>query len=218
MAGEDGKPIEGQDQNPGGGEPEVKLGPDGKPISTDGNQGAPPDGGKPKEGDQDKPKPGEPVIPEKYEITAPEGVELDTALLDKFTPLAKELKLDNAGVQKLANFLAEQRQAEAGNQVKAWEGVVDGWVQATKADPEIGGEKLGPALASAKAVVDKYGNDKLKAELFDQYGIGNHPEVIRFLAKVGADMADDKLHGGSGGGGGEKSAAEVLYPDMTKKG
>ena len=212
MAGENEKPIEGSNQIPDGGAPQ--LGPDGKPLPTDGAQGGtPPDGGAPKET-----KPAESVIPEKYEITAPEGFQVDTELLGRFTPLAKELKLDNAGVQKLANFLAEERKADAGNQVKAWEKTVDGWTQATKSDPEIGGEKLGPALASAKAVVDKYGNDKLRGELFDQYGIGNHPEVIRFLARIGADMADDKFHGTPGGGGGEKSAAEVLYPNMTKKG
>lgn len=212
------EPLEGQSRTPEGGD----LGPDGKSLLTEGSLGGE---GKPsgQEGGTEGGKAGEegnkksegPVVPEKYEVKAPEGMELDQGLLEKFTPVARELKLDNAGVQKLADFVAEMRAQDAAAQGKAWTNVVDGWEAATKADPEIGGEKLGPALAHAKAVVDKYGNDKLKSELFDQYGIGNHPEVIRFLARVGADMADDRLHEGHAGGS-SKSLAEVMYPSAKK--
>ena len=51
--------------------------------------------------------------------------------------------------------------------------------------------------------------------LLNESGLGNHPEVIRFLARVGADMADDRLHEGHAGGR-SKSLAEVMYPSAKK--
>ena len=44
-----------------------------------------------------------PAVPEAYEFTMPEGVALDKAASDEFSAVAKELKLDQATAQKVAD-------------------------------------------------------------------------------------------------------------------
>jgi hypothetical protein len=58
------------------------------------------------------------------------------------------------------------------------------WIDETKADKEIGGDKLDATLATAKRALDAYGSPQF-IEMLNQSGLGNHPEVVRFCAKVG---------------------------------
>jgi hypothetical protein len=64
------------------------------------------------------------------------------------------------------------------------------WEQAAKADKEIGGDKLPENLGLAKSVLDKFGTAELR-ELLTTSRLGNNPEVIRLLSKVGAAISDD---------------------------
>ena len=52
------------------------------------------------------------VIPEKYEFTMPEGRELDVEMVEKVTPLFKELKISQEGAQKLADLLVSDQEAK----------------------------------------------------------------------------------------------------------
>src|SRR5262245_60440079 len=66
--------------------------------SNDGTQG---DG----KGGNAQAKPG---APEKYEFKAPEGVTLDTGLVNDFTPLAKELGMSQDAAQKVVDLYASK--------------------------------------------------------------------------------------------------------------
>lgn len=174
--------------------------------------------GKPTDAPQanaDDSKTTEPVVPEKYEFKTPEGVTLDAEVLGEFEGIAKELKLSQEDAQKVADLGAKLSQKFAASQAKAIEDASSAWVAAVTSDKEIGGEKLTENLASAQKALKAFGSPELTA-LLDSSRLGNHPEVIRLMAKVGKEISEDRMVTGGAGPqrGDAKSAASVLYPDQ----
>jgi len=151
-----------------------------------------------------------PVVPEKYDLKLPEGAPLDAAHLDAVGSFAKDLKLPQDAAQKLverdASLLTSFQEAKA----KEWNGMVTGWGEQTKADPEIGGEKFTEMTGAAKAAIERFGSPALK-EMLNKTGAGNHPELVRIFARIGKAMADDKMVPGSPGGNAPVDAASLLY-------
>lgn len=144
--------------------------------------------------------------PVTYEFKTPEGVELDSGLADKFKAIASELKLPADGAQKVVDLYASVRQAEA----EAFAKQVSEWGDAVKADKEIGGDKLPENLAAARKVIDTFGSDEIRS-LLDSTGMGNHPEVVRMLVKVGKAISEDTFVRGKPATTPTKDAASVLY-------
>lgn len=147
-----------------------------------------PDAGKP-QGDDAKPQ-GDAEIT--YSFTAPEGVELDKVAVEEFTALAKELKLPAEKAQAAVNLVAAMRQREADAHAEQ----VAGWAEALKTDKDFGGEQFDANVAVAKQALDKFGTPDMKA-LLNQTGLGNHPEVVKLLWKVGQAISEDKAITGS---------------------
>lgn len=153
----------------------------------------------------------EKVVPESYEFEMPEGVTIDPAAAEEFASIAKELKLSKEEAQKVADVGAKMAQRQAESHQK----LVSSWIESVKADKEIGGDALNENLATARKAIDTFGSPELK-ELFNQWGIGNHPEVVKFAVKVGKAISDDGFVRG-GNTTPPKSAAEIMYPSMAKK-
>jgi hypothetical protein len=155
-------------------------------------------------------KPTEPVVPEAYDLKMPEGVELDQAATTEFTAIAKELKLDQAAAQKLADIGAKmaQRQADAHAQL------VETWTEQVKTDKEIGGDKLAENLGVARKAIDTFGSPELKA-LLNSTGLGNHPEVVKLAFKVGKAISEDGFVSGSPKGNTTNDPAKKLFPNMN---
>jgi hypothetical protein len=147
--------------------------------------------------------------PEDYTLTMPEGVQLDSVAADEFKAIAKELKLDQAGAQKVADIGAKmaQRQAEAHTKL------VETWVEQVKADKDIGGDKLTENLAVAKKALDTFGTPELR-DVLNSTGLGNHPEVIRAFYKAGKAISEDRFIPGSPKGA-EADPARKLFPSMN---
>jgi hypothetical protein len=120
------------------------------------------------------------------EFTAPEGMELDAELLGAFKTLGAELKLPQEQAQKVLDLGVKLMQ----KQTQAFTDMVDGWAAEAKADKEIGGDKFDENLGAAKKALDAFGNDALKQAL-RMSGMGNHPEVLRFMHKVGKAISED---------------------------
>lgn len=154
------------------------------------------------------PKAGE--IPEKYELKFADQA-VDAELLAEFTPLAKELKLDNANAQKIADLgLKIQKRTIEASQAAHVERITT-WQNEVRADKEIGGDKLTENLMTAKNAVLRFGGQPLMQALQDT-GLENNPEVIRAFVKIGRAMKDDNFAANLGEGGGEKvDAARQWY-------
>lgn len=134
-----------------------------------------------------------------YEFKAPEGVTLDKARVERFTVLAKELKLpaDKAKAMfELATEVEVQRRQEH-------EALKAQWADEIKADKVLGGDKLEETLATAKKVftlLPEKEATELKA-LLEVSGFGNHPSMVRLWHAVGAALSEDKfVSGGSAPG------------------
>ena len=60
-----------------------------------------------------------------------------------------------------------------------------GWVEQAKADDEFNDYRGFDAnLTTARSVLKTFGSDDL-AELLNESGLGDHPELIRFALRVG---------------------------------
>ncbi len=195
------------DQSPASEPPASSPAPNGgdtPPTTEAGDPAKPAEGDKPKDGKAEG-------VPEAYEFKAPEGQELDTAAVEAFTPIAKELGLTNDQAQKLVDLYAAQMANAAKGQQDAFTAIRDGWVASVRNDPEIGGGKLEGNLAIAAKAIDQFGGPELRQAL-NETGVGDNPAVIKFMIKVGKAISEDNFPRGSGGDpGGGKSTAELFY-------
>lgn len=133
--------------------------------------------------------------PEKYEFTAPEGREYDPGVINAYSEVAKELNLPQEAAQKMIDKIAPLMEARQIEQVQA---IRNDWAEAARSDQEYGGDKLNENLAVAKKALDKFGSPELRTLLNDS-GLGNNPEVIRFMYRAGKAISEDTFVGGSKG-------------------
>ena len=159
-------------------------------------------------------------VPEdgKYDLKMPDGVELDTELAEALGPEFKDLGLTNAQAQKLVDKYIGIQQARAAAQGETFAKTVAGWADNAKKDPEIGGDKWDVSVQSAQRAVNRLGTPALK-DYLNASGGGNHPELIRFMAKAGNLIAEDSPAGGGAEGKGKPAeAAYTLFPTDAPKG
>jgi len=176
------------------------------------------------DGQADKPadadKPAERAAPEKYEFTAPEGTALDAEVLAEFEGAARELGMPQAEAQALVDKLAPKIAARAAAAVQAQQAeavaqISAQWADSAQADKEIGGDALPQSLAHANRALKQFGTPELRSLLEDSK-LGNHPEVLRFLARAGkATSEDTAFMSGKATGAASKTLAERLYPTAT---
>ena len=179
---------------------------EGKP--PEGGEAAKPEGGEAKPEDTGpKDVDGKP-IPETYDIKMPDGISMDKDLLAEVTPLFRDARLSPAQAQVVADaYMANQTKAiEAHNtQVKAW-------AAEAKADKEFGGAKFAENMGAARKAFTEFGSERA-LQIFDTYGLGNNPEVLRMFVRIGKAMGEGGTILG-GDGGGRVSAARDMYPSM----
>ncbi|EMR6446139.1 peptidase [Citrobacter freundii] len=169
----------------------------------------PADGDKPEEENPDDKEQKPEGAPEKYEFKPAEGQELDTAALEQFEPIARELNLTNEQAQKMVDLYGTKIMPMVQQQqVEAWQKTTEQWAADVKADKEIGGDKLTSNLSAAQRALAQFGTPELK-EYLEGTGLGNHPELVKAFVKVGKAMSEDGMVTGKESG--QRSAAEVLY-------
>lgn len=156
---------------------------------------------------------GSQTVPDTYaDFAMPEGVTVDSALLSEATPLFKELGLTQEQAQKLVDFQAKQVQASSQSQVDAFNQLMNDWQEQSRNDKEFGGDKFDENIAVARSAIDKFGTPELK-QLLEEHGVGNHPEVIRFMVKVGKLTAEDVPGGTTTPTSKAQDRVSLLYPN-----
>lgn len=124
-----------------------------------------------------------------------------------------QVKEIEAGCKKLgmskeqAEQVINMRKAEADQ----WEKTIVGWQQAIVKDPEFGCENYQQTVISAKRALNAYDPSGVVRQLLDQTGYGNHPEIIKLMARAGRDLSEEKIITSKGGSGNQKSLADRLY-------
>lgn len=151
--------------------------------------------------------------PEKYEdFKAPEGVTLDSRVMEEFTAAARELNLPQDAAQKMVDKMAPmmaQRQAEQLSAMRAE------WETQSKADPEYGGDKLEASMVQANKAMNAFATDEFRT-LLNETGLGNHPEWVRFMVRAGKAISEDKIVQGGAAASAPKSLAERMYGNPEK--
>lgn len=162
-------------------------------------QGEKPDGEEAK-GDEGKDADGateEDAVPEgAYVFELGEGRELDPVLVEKFSPVLKEIGLGQKAANRLAGVLDEALQAQVDADVDAAVAQTKAWRTEAKADPEIGQGNWDTATRAANKALQRFGTAGL-TEVLKATGLGNHPEVIRYFARVEKAFGDDTIDPGN---------------------
>lgn len=127
--------------------------------------------------------------PVEYDLKLPEGL-VKGDLMDSLKEFAKEKGLTQDEAQKLADLGVKQAQGFVAQLAEAQKTQTAEWATATQTDKEIGGDKLPENLAAAKKALDSFGNPGFK-KLLNESGLGNHPEIVRFMVKAGKAISED---------------------------
>lgn len=168
---------------------------------------------KDKDSDADKSKDG---APEAYgEFTVPEGIEIDASVLEQFQGTAKELNLSQDQAQKLIDMQSDLAKVSTAKAEAAWADQQTKWREAAENDEEFGKGKYDESVSIARSGMLEIGGSPL-ARALEETGMGNHPEFIRFMYRVGKATRDDNFHFGKDASSAPKSHADVLYPDQGK--
>jgi hypothetical protein len=157
------------------------------------------------------------IVPEKYEFKLPDGSLLKQPEVDEISKLAKERGYSADEAQK---YLEERNGIKSGflkEQQQEFSQLRGQWKDTFINDKELGGQKAQESAELAKRFVDRFASDDLKKALND-FGFGDHPELIRVFARAGRAMAEDKfVPGGQPVAGEATRTADLLYPSHSKK-
>jgi len=133
--------------------------------------------------------------PEQYEFKPTEGLDIDPAVIGSFAEVAKELNLPQDAAQKMLDKMAPVLATRQAEQLDA---AREHWANEARSDKEFGGEHLAENLSHAKKALDAFATPELHTLLNDS-GLGNHPEVIRFMVRAGKAISEDGFVRGNGG-------------------
>lgn len=150
-----------------------------------------------------------------FELKLPEGSSLDASYLEQTKALAKELGLSQEAAQKLVERDSGLMSSAHERNMATVREKTEQWAKDAQADKEIGGNNFQSSVTDARTALDKFGTPEFK-NMLNQSGVGNHPELIRLLSRVGKAMREDKMvTTSSQPARAQKSFAEAFYPSMS---
>jgi len=161
----------------------------------------------------------EPFDPEA--ITFPDGVTREDALFTDFTDIAKEHGLTGPAAQRLIDLAARQLATATQRQQTVWEQQNAEWQAQIKADKEIGGDRLPGTLQTfAKVASNPELSDPAFREALAATGAGNHPAIVRTLARWAKALSEGgPIQGGPAGSSRTpQTLGEVFYGTGSRGG
>ena len=116
---------------------------------------------------------------------------LDAEAAAEFEAVARELNMPQDEAQALVQRMAPKLQQRfAAQQTELMARASSEWAESAKTDKEIGGDALPESMAAAKRALKHLGTPEL-ASLLEDSRLGNHPEVLRFMARAGKALGPD---------------------------
>lgn len=152
--------------------------------------------------------------PEDYVFQfAPETV-VDTALIDEFKRFAFEQKMSLENARLMAKFYEKHVLGQSKKQNQEQAELLQSMQKACEEDSEFGGMNFYDNMRYAKAAILRFDDGSL-AKILNDTGFGSHPEVVRFMYRVGKALAEEDMPKAKESPE-EKSVAELFYPSMVK--
>lgn len=161
-------------------------------------------------------------------------VPIDAELLEKATPVLKEIGLTNDQANQVAALVPEiQSQIEqklAQTQADSFSAMKADWAKEAQGDKEIGGSKWKETEALAAKALAAFGAPSEIKEvdgknvetnpfrvLLNETGLGNHPVMIRMFRNIGEKLGEGDFVRGEGGGAQKQDRVRTLYPNDKPK-
>jgi hypothetical protein len=163
---------------------------------------------------QEPQQPQQPQAPETYEpFAAPEGIGITDAQQGELAALGREMKLNQAQMQKLVDFGSKK----IGDGMEALRlETLKRWREQTENDPDI---RAG--IDHARRLVTNVGDEKFREEfkgMIEETGIGYNPVFVRFCVQAGKLLGEDAfIKSGNTSPTATNTLAGIahsLYPDM----
>lgn len=144
---------------------------------------------------------------------APETV-VDKALIDDFRRFAFEQKMSLENARLMAKFYETYVQGQSKKRSMEQAELLKNMQKACEEDGEYGGLGFYDNMRYAKMAMLRFDDGSL-AKILNETGFGSHPEVVRFMYRVGRALAEKDMPRAQNAEK-EQSAAELFYPSMKK--
>lgn len=148
--------------------------------------------------------------PEAYDFTSvvPEGQEYDAQRAQEFGAIARECGLTQEQASKVAAYGMQYMQQGVAAAMQEIQATYTRWGEEAKS--QLGAD-FDKTVAKAAVGIDRL-SQKIPGlrQMFNETGVGNRIEMIKFMAEIGEMVGEDGGHGVPGYGGGKS-----LYPNTN---
>lgn len=173
------------------------------------------EGGKTSEGEPEgEAEAPEPFDPEKFEW--PENITTTEDQRRELGELAQKHGISGEAMKDLVGMyagLAESALKDISTQLdQQWDQKMTEWRTATE---ELYGAKMDTVVASCNKVLTEFGSPELK-QLLDSTGMGNHPEMFKFVTKVAEAIGEAKPVSTGASAEDGPTVLDAMYPTMKK--
>lgn len=133
---------------------------------------------------------------------------------DNFISLLNDDKMTKAELgQKLIDLQQDFLQKQSDDLTAEWTRQQEEWQEQVRADPEVGGEKMEPALAEIAKLVNEYGTPEV-ADILTNTGAGNNVHIVKMMHKIAKALNEGNGHANGTPAPETKTAAQKLFPSM----
>lgn len=127
----------------------------------------------------------------------PEGMVLEPEATNAFKEAAKADNLSQAQAQRYVDLAANLVKKTIDGFGQAHIERIEQWAEQVKADPLVGGPKYDENVQVALSAVSQFGDPEL-TQAFKEYGLGNHPAIVRAFYRVGKAITENSQPHGLG--------------------
>lgn len=164
-------------------------------------------------------KKGDPVSPTPapvdYDLKPPAGSLVSAEEAKALTDRAKKSGLNKEQAEGLMQERNDAKQLVLQSQQTELKNARTKWIEEVKNDPIYGGDKLAENAEKARRVIDRFAPTALKQWL-NETGMGDNPDVFRFVAAMASQLSEDQLvRGQTGATDAKKKPEEILYGKTT---
>lgn len=169
--------------------------------------------GKPAENKAPETKPAEVVD---FKPRLPDGFQVNEPAMSALKDIVTKDGVKPEVAQKIVDLHVKLEQERQQAEAERYTSQNQAWMSSAQSDKEYGGEKFNDNLAIARKAIERFGHDGLAERLgriLESTGLGNEPDFIRFMYRVGKGFADDSVAGTTSGAGAAATSGGVKRPE-----
>lgn len=148
-------------------------------------------------------------------LAVPEGMKLAESELKEVTAFAQSNNLSLEQAQALVTEAAKSAKSAVEQQQQRFDTMRATYAESLAKDKDWGGDKLQETQRLATQTAMRYFTPVLK-DLLNRTGLGDNPDLIIAMAKIGKQISEDKVLTGKGAADApRKDPASALFPKQA---